>query len=173
MLVLNVGGVVDISPVIDEVSNVLLLSQTGMTVGDSFADVLLGKNYPSGKLASTWAKYEEYCHVGDFAEIDDTRYKEGIYVGYRYFDTVGKKPMFPFGYGISFTTFDIASKNLFIDKTQIKVPVKIKNTGGTILPETGGIGTGIYLISGSLLLLAPIVYLIVKRSKVNRKSAVR
>lgn len=56
MLVLNVGGVVDISPVIDEVSNVLLLSQTGMTVGDSFADVLLGKNYPSGKLASTWAK---------------------------------------------------------------------------------------------------------------------
>jgi len=51
--------------------------------------------------------------------------------------------------------------------------VKIKNTGGTILPETGGIGTGIYLISGSLLLLTPIVYLIVKRSKVNRKSAVR
>ena len=135
MLVLNVGGVVDISPVIDEVSNVLLLSQTGMTVGDSFADVLLGKNYPSGKLASTWAKYEEYCNVGDFAEFDDTRYKEGIYVGYRYFDTVGKKPMFPFGYGISFTTFDIASKNLFIDKTQIKVPVKIKNTGNCVGKE--------------------------------------
>ena len=135
MLVLNVGGVVDISPVIDEVSNVLLLSQTGMTVGDSFADVLLGKNYPSGKLASTWAKYEEYCHVGDFAEVDDTRYKEGIYVGYRYFDTVGKKPMFPFGYGISFTTFDIESNTPLIDKTKIKVSVKIKNTGNCIGKE--------------------------------------
>ena len=89
LLVLNVGGVVDPSPVM-EVENILLLSQTGMTIGDSLADVLLGKAYPSGKLASTWAKWEDYCKVGEFAQMDDTRYKEGIYVGYRYFDTVDK-----------------------------------------------------------------------------------
>ena len=55
MLVLNVGGVVDLTPVL-EVENILLLSQTGMTLGDSLADVILGKAYPSGKLASTWAR---------------------------------------------------------------------------------------------------------------------
>ena len=135
MLVLNVGGVVDLSPVINELKNVLLLSQTGMTVGDSFADVLLGKSYPSGKLASTWAPYNEYCHEGDFAEIDDTRYKEGIYVGYRYFDTIGKKPMFPFGYGLSFSTFTITSKKVSVDKTNITVSVKVKNEGKCIGKE--------------------------------------
>ena len=106
LLVLNVGGPIDLSPVLD-VENILLLSQTGMTTGDSLADVVLGKAYPSGKLASTWAKWEDYCQVGDFAQMDDTRYREGIYVGYRYFDTVGKIPLFPFGYGMSFTTFQV------------------------------------------------------------------
>ena len=63
MLVLNVGGVVDLSPVVDEVSNILLISQPGIAVGDAFADVLLGKAYPSGKLASTWAACQDYCPV--------------------------------------------------------------------------------------------------------------
>lgn len=129
MLVINAGGVVDVSPVLDEVKNILLLSQTGMTVGDSFADVLLGKSYPSGKLTSTWAKYENYCHEGDFAEKDDTRYREGIYVGYRYFDTIGKKPIFPFGFGISYTTFSIKDEEPVIEKTRITIPVVVKNTG--------------------------------------------
>ena len=100
LLVLNVGGVVDLSPVVDEVANILLLSQLGSAIGDAFADVLLGKTYPSGKLATTWAKWEDYCHTGDFGDPDDTRYKEGVYVGYRYFDSMDKQPMFPFGYGL-------------------------------------------------------------------------
>lgn len=129
MLVINAGGVVDVSPVLGAVSSVLLLSQTGMTVGDSFADVLLGKSYPSGRLASTWAKYEDYCHEGDFAEKDDTRYREGIYVGYRYFDTVEKNPIFPFGYGISYTTFSIKGEPPVIDGTRITVPAVVENTG--------------------------------------------
>jgi len=129
MLVLNVGGVVDISPVIDEVRNVLLLSQTGMTVGDSFAYVLLGKNYPSGKLASTWAEYEEYCHVGDFAEVDDTRYKEGIYVGYRYFDTFGVEPRYPFGYGLSYSEFEMKAEKVAVDGTMVSIDVEVKNIG--------------------------------------------
>ena len=93
---LNVGGVVDLSPVAEQVSNILLLSQLGSAMGDAFADVLLGKVYPSGKLATTWAKWEDYCHEGDFGNANDTRYREGIYVGYRYFDSVDKQPVFPF-----------------------------------------------------------------------------
>ncbi len=129
MLVLNVGGVVDLSPVVDEVSNILLLSQLGSAVGDTFADVLLGKAYPSGKLASTWAKWEDYCHAGDFGDPNDTRYREGIYVGYRYFDSVDKKPMFPFGYGLGYTGFEMTAKEAILDGSKVSVIAKVTNTG--------------------------------------------
>ena len=129
LLVLNVGGVVDLSPVVHEVENILLLSQLGIAVGDAFADVLLGKAYPSGKLASTWARWDDYCHEGDFGDPDDTRYKEGIYVGYRYFDSVGKDPMFSFGYGLGYTGFDINAKKATIDGSEVSVIVDVTNTG--------------------------------------------
>jgi len=129
LLVLNVGGVVDLSPVVEQVKNILILSQLGMSVGDAFADVLLGKAYPSGKLASTWAAWEDYCKVGDFGELDDTRYREGIYVGYRYFDTVGNQPLFPFGFGLSYSTFTIVPGQPALQGTKVTVPVTVKNTG--------------------------------------------
>lgn len=130
LLVLNVGGVVDLSPVAEKVQNILLLSQTGMTIGDSFADVLLGRAYPSGKLASTWAAWKDYCHEGSFGEADDTYYKEGIYVGYRYFDAVGKEPVFPFGYGLSYTEFVWKAGETALNGTEITVTAEVKNTGG-------------------------------------------
>ena len=129
MLVLNVGGVVDLTPVADKVSNILLLSQLGMATGDVFADVLLGKSYPSGKLTTTWSKWQDYCHIGDFGEVDDTRYKEGIYVGYRYFDTVGKEPLFPFGYGLSYTEFEIEPREFLTEKSKVIVRTCVKNVG--------------------------------------------
>ena len=128
LLVLNVGGVVDLSPVL-QVENILLLSQTGMALGDALADVVLGKAYPSGKLASTWAKWEDYCQVGDFAQPDDTHYTEGVYVGYRYFDSVGKEPLFPFGYGLGYTTFSLGQPQAAVEGTQVTVRVPVKNTG--------------------------------------------
>ena len=128
VLVLNVGGVVDLSPVMD-VQNILLLSQPGCTVGDSLADVLLGKAYPSGHLADTWARYTDYPDAGNFADPDDTRYKEGIYVGYRWFDTLGKKPLFPFGYGLSYTSFDVKVADVGCTKTRVSVLTNVKNTG--------------------------------------------
>ena len=134
LLVLNVGGVVDLTPVL-EVENILLLSQTGMTLGDSLADVILGKAYPSGKLASTWARWEDYCKVGDFAQTDDTRYKEGIYVGYRYFDSVDKAPVFPFGYGLGYTTFALGQPQVKVEGTQVAVDVSVKNTGSALGKE--------------------------------------
>ena len=88
VLVLNVGGMIDLKPV-EEVPAILLMGQLGMATGDALADVVLGKAYPSGKLTMTWAPIEDYASTEGFADPNDTYYKEGIYVGYRYFDTIG------------------------------------------------------------------------------------
>lgn len=129
MLVLNTGCIVDLSPVADKVGNILLLSQVGMTIGDSLADVLLGRSYPSGKLTATWAAREDYCSIGEFGGRNDTRYREGIYVGYRYFDSVGKTPLFPFGHGLGYTTFSVTPGPLKLCGTEATVPVTVENTG--------------------------------------------
>ena len=100
LLVLNVGGVVDLSSV-QEVRNILLLSQLGVETGTILADLILGKSSPSGRLTATWSAWGDYPAIGSFGEKDDTHYNEGVYVGYRYFDSVGKKPLLPFGFGLS------------------------------------------------------------------------
>lgn len=128
MLIINSGGPVDLSPVM-EVGNILVLSQLGVETGYAVSDILLGKATPSGKLATTWASYADYSHEGDFANSDDTRYREGIYVGYRYFDAAGKKPLFPFGYGLSYTDFSIEGAGAEADHGRISVHAQITNTG--------------------------------------------
>ena len=128
MLVLNVGGPVDLSDVSD-VENILVLSQLGVETGAALADILCGKNYPSGKLATTWTAWDEYCKIGEFGDKDDTRYTEGIYVGYRYFDSIGKHAMFPFGYGLGFTTFSVDDVKTAVEGKQISVTAIVKNTG--------------------------------------------
>ena len=128
MLVLNVGGVVDLTPVKD-VNNILLLSQLGVVNGEVLADILLGKQNPSGKLASTWASVDDYSKIGDFGNEDDTYYKEGIYVGYRYFNSVNKKPLFSFGYGLSYTSFNINTTKLEVNKDEVTLNVDVTNTG--------------------------------------------
>ncbi len=128
MLVLNVGGVVDLSAVKD-VSNILVLSQLGVVNGDVLADLLLGRQYPSGKLATTWAAWKDYQSIGSFGEKDDTLYKEGIYVGYRYFDSAGKKPLYPFGYGLAYTSFALEPVEVSVNKNIITVKTKVTNTG--------------------------------------------
>lgn len=131
MLVLNVGGPVDLGPVAD-VKNILVLSQLGAETGTVLADLLLGKSCPSGKLTTTWTAWEDYPRIGEFGEQDDTRYREGIYVGYRYFDSVGKKPLFPFGSGLGYTDFttDLLSAD------EKSVAVNVKNIGGYSGKET-------------------------------------
>lgn len=128
MLVLNVGGVVDLSSVA-EVENILILSQLGIETGDALADILLGKTNPSGKLATTWSAWEDYCAVGDFGEPENTRYKEGIYVGYRYFDSVGKKALFPFGYGLSYTDFSFVTDSVTVQSGTVCVKETVTNIG--------------------------------------------
>lgn len=128
MLVLNVGGAVDLSPVM-EVQNILLLSQLGVETGAALADILLGKINPSGKLTTTWSAWEDYADVGEFGDKNDTRYTEGIYVGYRYFDSVGKQALFPFGYGTSYTTFCMNTTDVAVENGKVSLKVTVKNTG--------------------------------------------
>lgn len=127
MLVLNVGGVVDLSPVL-EVGNILLLSQLGTNTGTVLADILLGNCYPSGKLTATWAASEAYPEL-DFGDKNDTKYREGIYVGYRYFDSAGKKPLFAFGYGKSYTDFAVDPERAELEGTALTVSARVTNTG--------------------------------------------
>lgn len=128
MLVLNVGGVVDLSPVM-EVGNILLLSQLGVDCGRILADIITGKQNPSGKLTTTWAAFEEYSKEGSFGDWNDTCYNEGIYVGYRYFDTFKKQALFPFGYGLSYTSFEQKILSVCAVGEIITVKVEVKNTG--------------------------------------------
>ena len=128
MLVLNTGGPVDLSG-LDEVRNILLLSQLGVQTGDVLADILLGRQNPSGKLTTTWAAWEEYPDLIDFGDPDDTYYREGIYVGYRWFDSVGKRPLFPFGHGLSYTEFSVKPEAVSACGSGITLRAEVENTG--------------------------------------------
>lgn len=128
VLVLNVGGMVDLSPVKD-VKNIMLLGQLGTPTGDVLADLLLGKSYPSGKLTMTWAALEKYASTREFGGLDDTFYREGIYVGYRYFDTFRETPDYPFGFGLGYTEFEIKVKDFVANEKEVAVTVTVKNSG--------------------------------------------
>ena len=128
MLVLNVGGPVDLGPVM-EVENILILSQLGVETGAALADILLGRANPSGKLTTTWARWEDYPAVGDFGDHDDTNYKEGVYVGYRYFEAAQKKPLFSFGFGLSYTDFALEPVETTLSGSRVVCRTRVRNTG--------------------------------------------
>jgi beta-glucosidase len=128
LLVLNTVGPVDLSPV-KSVSNILLLTPLGIVTGDILADIILGKVNPSGKLATTWASVKDYKFIEEFGGTDNVRYVEGVYVGYRYFDSANIKPLYPFGYGKSYTDFSITKELVSNKKDIITINAKVKNIG--------------------------------------------
>ena len=128
ILVINSGAPVDLSG-LESVKDILVLSQLGVDTGNALADILLGKANPSGRLTTSWSSYEDYQQIGNFDDPDDTEYKEGIYVGYRYFDSVGRKALFPFGYGLSYTTFKMGQVNVSAIGELVSVSANVKNTG--------------------------------------------
>ena len=128
MLVINSGAPVDLSG-LDDVKNILILSQLGVETGSALADILLGKQNPSGKLTTTWTAFADYPQIGTFGDCDNADYKEGIYVGYRYFDSVGKDALFPFGFGLSYTTFKTETHPVEIDGSKVIVRTDVTNTG--------------------------------------------
>lgn len=128
LLVLNIASPIDLTPVLD-IKNILLLSQLGSLTSETLFDIVFGNKNPSGKLSTTLAKLEDYPAYNEFGDINDTLYKEGIYVGYRYFDTFDVKPMFEFGYGLSYTNFSIKVNDITKSKTTFIIEVKVKNIG--------------------------------------------
>jgi len=120
ILVLNTGGPIDLSG-LDLVKNILVLSQLGVNTSKALVDIIIGNKYPSGKLTTTWTKFEDYPTIGDFGDDNDTHYKEGVYVGYRYFDTENANVMFPFCFGLGYTDFkfDIIYANLKVKSLKL------------------------------------------------------
>ncbi len=136
IVVLNVANIIDTSKLSDisGINAILLAGQLGNIGGYAFADVLLGRTIPSGKLVDTWAKnYNNYPAADTFSHnngnVDDEYYTEGIYVGYRYFDTYNISPNYCFGYGQTYTTFDIETREVKANEENVTVTVKVTNTG--------------------------------------------
>lgn len=152
VVVLNVGGAIETASWKSQPDAILCAWQGGQEGGNSVADVLSGKASPSGKLTMTFpVKFEDHASTDNFPinlksdidivnankgekkhslkDVDYTRYEEDIYVGYRYFDSFGKQVSYPFGYGLSYTTFEYANPAIKADNGVYTVTVDVKNTG--------------------------------------------
>ena len=136
IVLLNTGGVIDTKVLrnTDGINAVMIAGQMGNIGGNIVSDVLTGKSIPSGKLTDTWAEnYSDYPSSATFSHnngnIDDEYYTEGIYVGYRYFDTFGIKPAYSFGYGKGYTDFAYEVDDVIADEKKVYVSVTVTNTG--------------------------------------------
>lgn len=136
VLLLNLGGIINAAALkaIPGISASLLISQSGNMGGHIVADVLLGKSIPSGRLTDTWAAdYMDYPSSPTFSHNNgdwhDEEYTDGIFVGYRYFDTFNVTPVYPFGYGLNYTEFAQRILSASADEHRVSVTVEVKNTG--------------------------------------------
>ena len=155
IVVMNIGGVIETQSWKNQPDAILLAWQAGQEGGNSVADVLTGKQSPSGKLTMTWPNaFDDHKSSENFPRAENfkldmsafmggstdesktpvdtydwTNYKEGIYVGYRWFDTEQKAVSYPFGYGLSYTTFAYSGAKASTNGKAITVTVSVKNTG--------------------------------------------
>ena len=136
IVVMNVGSMIDTSWFAedDSIDSALLSWQAGIEGGLATAELLTGVSNPSGKLADTFAaKLTDYPSTEGFKVSEDyVEYNEDIYVGYRYFETipgVADKVVYPFGYGLSYTSFDVEAVKVTCDEKDIRVEVLATNTG--------------------------------------------
>jgi beta-glucosidase len=134
IVVLHAGAQVNVAPWIDKVKGLLWVFFPGQEGTQAMLDVITGLHNPSGKLPFTVARqWEDYPAFGHFPGSDGTVvYKEGLLVGYRYFDTKKITPVFPFGHGLSYTSFTLSDLKVTPKKNgTIDVSVAIKNIGTT------------------------------------------
>lgn len=136
IVVMNVGGMVDTSWFAedDAIGAVLMAWQGGMEGGLAAAELLVGDGNPSGKLCDTFAKrLEDYPSTYNFHESRDyVDYTEDIYVGYRYFETIPgacERVNYPFGFGLSYTTFDVRTVSAQEMGGIVRIAVQVVNTG--------------------------------------------
>ncbi|MCF0173699.1 MAG: glycoside hydrolase family 3 C-terminal domain-containing protein, partial [Bacteroidales bacterium] len=150
VVVLNIGGVIETASWKELPDAILCAWQAGQEGGNSVADVLSGKASPSGKLTMTFpVAFEDAASSANFPidekanidisnsgesttnnkNVDYTNYEEDIYVGYRYFDSFDKAVSYPFGYGLSYTTFEYTSASASVKDGIVTVAVDVENTG--------------------------------------------
>lgn len=135
ILLLNSGGVVDLSFLekLPQIQAVLAVSQPGQEGGTAVADVISGLISPGGKLTDTWAlSYEDYPNAATFSHnngnVEEEKYEEGIYVGYRYFDTFEIPVRYGFGYGMSYASFTMNTARIkTAENGEVRVTVKVRN----------------------------------------------
>lgn len=136
VVVINSGASIDAGPILDlNPGAVVYMGQAGQQGGLALAELLSGKYGFSGKLAASWPnKLSDLPCSDSFSYLDGNTdrelYKDGIYVGYRYFDTFGVKPRYAFGYGLSYTRFEVAAKAR-LDGTRVTVTATVSNVGKT------------------------------------------
>lgn len=137
ILILNSGGPVELTDILQETENigaVLNISQPGQEGGRAAADVLFGRAVPEGKLTATWARrYADYPFSDTYSylngDLEKEVYREGIYVGYRYFDSFGVRPLWSFGYGLSYTSFRLELCGLKQEQSSVRAEISVTNTG--------------------------------------------
>ena len=136
VLVINCGSGMDLRVLdgIEGINAILYISQLGTEGGNAVADILSGDVNPSGRLADTWAyRYEDIPFAMEYGslngDLENEYYKEGIFVGYRYFDSFGIEPRYPFGYGLSYTDFAIRCVDVKVDGTVVSLKAAVTNTG--------------------------------------------
>uniref|UniRef100_A0A7C4RY17 Beta-glucosidase n=1 Tax=Fervidobacterium pennivorans TaxID=93466 RepID=A0A7C4RY17_FERPE len=134
LVVLNIGSPIEVESWKELTDGILLVWQPGQEAGRIFADVISGKVNPSGKLATTFPK--DYKDVPSRSFPGEPKenptsvtYDEGIYVGYRYYDTFRVEPSFEFGFGLSYTKFEYSNLNLYKDGSSVVVCFDVKNVG--------------------------------------------
>ena len=141
VVVMDIGSIMDMAWAEhygDRLSAILIAWQGGMESGNAVADVLTGSVNPCGKLADTIARnYEDYPSSASFGGKEFNHYTEDIFVGYRYFETFARdKVLYPFGYGLSYTTFESKPLALSCQNGTYSVSVRVANTGKTAGRET-------------------------------------
>lgn len=135
IVILNIGGVMELSGVktIAGINAILLMGQLGNIGGDALADVVTGKVNPSGKTVDTWARnYMDYPSSAKFSHngsVHDEEYEDGIYVGYRYFDSFGIEPEYCFGFGRSYTDFSLQIDRAQAEGERVQIQATVRNTG--------------------------------------------
>ncbi|MBR6626734.1 MAG: glycoside hydrolase family 3 protein [Lachnospiraceae bacterium] len=132
VVLINSGNIIDMKWVDTyEPAAVLYVWQGGQEGGNAVLDVLTGAVTPCGKLSDTIAyDISDYPAHGHFGDPDRNFYAEDIYVGYRYFETFApEKVMYPFGYGLSYTTFDIVKDEFSYEQGRVSIKVSVTNTG--------------------------------------------
>jgi len=158
VVMVTAGGAVDMMPWIDNVKGIVWMYYPGQNGSKAAAEIVAGIVNPSGKLPYTYdKKLEDNAAFGDFTldrkhpkptkqagfrKYQDVEYKEGIFLGYRHYDKEGMEPLFPFGHGLSYTTFEYQDLDVNVNGNRAVVSFTLKNTGEREGAETAQVYVG-------------------------------